>query len=489
MADELLTSGFGKGVLLKGIPFNTTIDDIKIFFKSLLIPDENIRLITYKDGKGTGLAFVKLNGEEEIMRAVLMDKNHIGPRYVDVVSSDESEMHHLLLQARSGRSPSDLYKISGNNPRREARDRSPIRKRLPTRFCYITGIPPGNNYKEVRKFFAGRLIGRNCIHLIKDMQGQFRGDGYVEFSNSEECTQALRMDGQLMEGSVVQVVPCYKDEVEEAIEQIEGFERERDISRGRKDRTPSPARRRREAYASRYGHDATHRDHKEEDFYTRFSEHGDLYRHYPYDQGYERELASYYREPGSHQDLYEYPRQVQQVDYHQRNVAPDYQRVDRSGQSDYLSRGGGGGGGGASLSVATDGGYTTSAYSASHGQPALSRHGERGYGRGGASSGYPEDVSHMRLAPLPPIAGNGGQREQRMVRMEGLPYNVTVQDILAFYRPFSLNYEAVRIQCREDGSPSGKAFVNFPAEKYARTAVHELNKRYLGGRMVELFLV
>ena len=488
MADsDLQPAGVGKGVLLKGIPFQTTVDEIKKFFKSLLIPDENIRLISYKDGKGTGLAFVKLNGQEEISRAILMDKNHIGARYVDVVPSDESEMHHLFLQARSGLSPSDLYKLSSSsNSRREVRDRSPIHKRLTTRYCYVMGIPPGNNYKEVRRFFTGRLIGRNCIHLIKDSRGQFRGDGYVEFSNSEECTKALRMDGQLMDGSVVQVVPCHKDEVEEAIDRIEDFERERDMSRGRRDgsrldRTPSPARRRREAYASRYGRDAAHRDHEEEDYYAHFSEHGDLYRHYP-DQSYEREMANYGREPGSHQDLYDYTRQVQQVE---RNAAPNYQRVDRSGHPDYPTRGGGGG----TLSVATDGGYTTSAYSASHGQPGLSRHGERGYNRGGAGGGYPEDVSHMRLAPLPPIAAESSHRDQRMIRMEGLPYDITVQDILAFYRPFTLNYEAVRIQCREDGSPSGKAFVNFPAEKYAKAAVQELNKRYLAGRMVELFLV
>ena len=73
--------------------------------------------------------------------------------------------------------------------------------------------------------------------------------------------------------------------------------------------------------------------------------------------------------------------------------------------------------------------------------------------------------------------------------MEGLPYNITIQDILDFFRGYNLEYECVRIQCRDDGSPSGKAFVTFASEKVALMAIHGMNNKYLSGRMVELFLV
>ena len=94
---------FSKGVILKGLPFNVSRDEIKTFFKTLSLDDENIHLIKFRDGQQTGVGFVKLK-DEEMEHALLMDKNHIGKRYVEVISSDETELHHLQLKARSGES-------------------------------------------------------------------------------------------------------------------------------------------------------------------------------------------------------------------------------------------------------------------------------------------------------------------------------------------------------------------------------------------------
>lgn len=79
--------------------------------------------------------------------------------------------------------------------------------------------------------------------------------------------------------------------------------------------------------------------------------------------------------------------------------------------------------------------------------------------------------------------------ERKVVRIEGLPYDVLVQEILEFFRGYHVNYENVRIQCRDDGSPSGKAFVTFPSEKLARHAITDLNRHYIRGRFVELFIL
>ena len=73
--------------------------------------------------------------------------------------------------------------------------------------------------------------------------------------------------------------------------------------------------------------------------------------------------------------------------------------------------------------------------------------------------------------------------------MEGLPYEATIGDILDFFRNYNLTYENVRIQCRDDGSPSGKAFVTFLDADTAKLAARQLNKGYIGGRYVELKLV
>eukprot|EP00731_Ephydatia_muelleri_P035345 Em0115g13a len=47
-----------------------------------------------------------------------------------------------------------------------------------------------------------------------------------------------------------------------------------------------------------------------------------------------------------------------------------------------------------------------------------------------------------------------GRRETPVVvRLEGLPYSATITDIVHFFHGFDVEYDHVRIQCREDGSP------------------------------------
>ncbi len=496
-------SGFGKGVLLKGLPFTCTKDDIKAFFKSITIADDNIHILKYRDGKATGLAFVRLSSQEEVHHACLMDKNHIGLRYVDVVPSNEVEMYQLVLEARSGTAASDLYRLASDNPSSggegvdgslsKTRDRSPIRSTLNTRFCYITGIPAGNNYKEVRKFLTGCLIGRNCIHLCKGSKGLFTGDGYIEFANSSECLKGLQLSGNTLDGSVIQLEPCYEEEL---VDFLRDEGRERASRSGRRgDRTPSPVRKRMEAYEATYGrdHGREHWEHSGDrgrglSTRDREIEHDRLreyYEHYlqederRYRQSYDAAvnslpLAVHYPRPSPDMPAYyegasrgaeaygqHYMRQV--------HHAPDGYSTTAYAQLQHQQYGRGGGGG---------------ALKGSHG--------------GGNVGVYPEEYDGAHHAPTVPMPmgaepTTGGHqvppREQNMIRMEGLPYNVTVQDIVAFFRGFHLDFEHVRIQCRDDGSPSGKAFVVFASERHARAAILDYNRRYIGGRFVELFLI
>ena len=467
-----------KGVLLKGLPFQTTCDDIVIFFKSLVVPHENIRMIRFMNGESTGLAYVKLQDEEEIERALLMDRNHMGSRYIEVRVSDESELYYLLLRARAGTSRNELYKISGHSGKQ---GNYPIYKHLDTKFVYISGIPQGSQYKEIRNFFAGRLIGRGRIWLLREENsGQFRGDGYVEFANSEECLLALQNSGKGINGSVVEVEPCEMEEAEEFSEGNLGRgARDMDYrqsrmayggswgGRGRQDRdvgnhssseryvsrshrrTPSPARRRREVYTATYGNNTILR----EDLYGEPGPDGGI----PYDPLHPNGSFSSSPYPSSSSHPPQYSSNLSSggdVGHHLtdssfcRNTAPN---IDNFLGSAY--------GGHATVGCQPD----------------------------KYSSMYPESGTR----PLMSLTSGGGGTvtERRVVRVEGLPYLVTVPQILDFFSGYELSYDHVRIQCRDDGSPSGKAFITFPSERYARMATQQLNKRYIGDRYVELFLV
>ena len=429
---------FAKGVVLKGLPFNTTEDEIKTFFKTLTIPSENIRLIKFRDGKQTGVGFVKLK-DEEMEHALLMDKNHIGKRYIEVIASDETELHHLCLKARSGEADArEINRLAGRDAKKGVvrRDRSPIRKHLQTHFAYITGIPPGNQYKEVRQFFKGILIGMNCIHLLKMKDCRdFRGDGYIEFKDNEECRKALLMDGKCMNGGVIHLEPCTQDEMEDALIRMEGNRR----------KSPSPPR-----HSGRSGYD-------DEAYFTpAYREREGRYRNTIATMAY-----------GGHGviDNSRAPPLEESFDR-----LPPWREGSPYSHDLYGHRGGSEIKYGHIPTVNTNFGHTEEKY------PLFSF--------GGSMLG-------AKVGTQKPLMGSlqTTRVERKIVRMEGLPYETSLQEIVDFFRGYNINIEHVRIQCRDDGSPSGKAFVTLPNEKFAQNAVQELNKRYIRGRYVELFHV
>jgi RNA recognition motif-containing protein len=431
-----MSKNFSKGVLLKGLPFDTSLDQIKTFFKAISIPDEHISIIKFRDGQQTGLGFVKLK-DEQMEHALLMDKNHIGKRYVEVLPSDETELHHLVLKSRSGMVDArEINRIAGKEAKKGVvkRDRSPIRKRLQTHFAYITGIPQGHQYKEVRRFFKGILIGMNCIHLLKEADSRdFRGDGYIEFKDSEECRKALFLDGEMMDGSIIRLEPCTQEEFDDAMRHLESGG-----SGDRRRRSPSPLRFK-----------------EEESYFTpAYREREGRYRNTVATMAY-----------GGHGVIERNRPPADDLPPAWRDSLPPQPPLDAFGRG--VDNGG-------------------------HGHiPLVSN---QGFGR--SEDKYPALLSLSGGALLgPPVAQKPlmtvpvSQVERKIVRLEGLPYDATLHDIVDFFRGFNVNLEHVRIQCRDDGSPSGKAFVTLPNEKFAQSAVRDLNKKYVRGRFVELFLV
>lgn len=437
--DEL---SFSKGVVLKGLPFNVSEDEVKAFFKTIRLSSESIRLIKFRDGKLTGVGFVKLK-DDEMERALLMDKNHIGERYIEVIPSDETEMHHLCFKARSGDTDAkDINRMAGRDAKRGIvkRDRSPIRRHLQTRFLYIEGIPPNHQYKEVRRFFKGILIGMNCIHLMKMKECRdFRGDGYIEFKDPTECRKALLLDGQLLDGSVIKLEPCTQDELEYAIRSME--------SDDKRMRSPSPRR-----HGRRGG--------EEEGFFTpAYREREGRYRNTVATMAYggrgvvDRPKGGYFEEPidAPPFDSSLYPRNLPGHG----NVGADMSFRSRSG-----------------IPLVTNHGHSEHKYSP------LLQVGMGARGLLGAAATKPL----MSLSPSPRV-------ERKIVRLEGLPYDASLQDVVEFFRGYNVNADSVRIQCRDDGSPSGKAFVTLVNDKLAQNAVQELNKRYIRGRYVDMCIV
>lgn len=81
------------------------------------------------------------------------------------------------------------------------------------------------------------------------------------------------------------------------------------------------------------------------------------------------------------------------------------------------------------------------------------------------------------------------KENQVIVRMRGLPFTATAEEVVAFFGqhcPITGGKEGILFVTYPDGRPTGDAFVLFACEEYAQNALRK-HKDLLGKRYIELF--
>ena len=75
------------------------------------------------------------------------------------------------------------------------------------------------------------------------------------------------------------------------------------------------------------------------------------------------------------------------------------------------------------------------------------------------------------------------------LKMRGLPYQVTNDDIKAFFAGYKISDNKIKIGTNPDGSKTGEGSVLFNSEEDARKAYKECQGRNIGHRYIELFIM
>lgn len=99
--------------------------------------------------------------------------------------------------------------------------------------------------------------------------------------------------------------------------------------------------------------------------------------------------------------------------------------------------------------------------------------------------------SEYRHSPPPPRPKKPAEDKSSMdytevLKLRGLPYSATIEDIIKFFVEYELTEDNVHIAYRSDGKATGEAFVEFPTAEVAKTAMCK-DKMTIGTRYVELF--
>lgn len=74
----------------------------------------------------------------------------------------------------------------------------------------------------------------------------------------------------------------------------------------------------------------------------------------------------------------------------------------------------------------------------------------------------------------------------RVLRLRGLAFSAGKDDILDFFKNFTLSEDSIHIIFNFEGRPTGEAFVEFASEDDAKSALAK-DRMTLGSRYIELF--
>lgn len=234
-------------VRLRGLPWQTTEEDILAFLQGVEALPGGIHITLGYNGRPTGEAYVELVSERDVRIALGYHKHNIGRRYIEVFRSSLPEMEKFGMRRGGGfaasagggpsASPEGPYRSSRYSPRRyEGRDDRDSRygsssrgwenrdKFYPGEYLVkIQGLSGTVSEQDILDFFGEEAMGAivaNSIFIARGSDGRALGEAFVEFSYEAPAVQAIhRKDGQRLAGRHVELMASNRTDMLQAIAQ------------------------------------------------------------------------------------------------------------------------------------------------------------------------------------------------------------------------------------------------------------------------------
>lgn len=174
-------------VHLRGLPWNASTKDVADFLSPVEVEDDAIHMVHNTRGE----AYVKFDSESSMNTALKKDRNMLGRRYIEVFRSSVEDVKRALDDASSrGQSDGDY--------------RGVVRMR---------GLPWSANEGDIRKFFDGLPIEKEGIHITLNRDGRPSGEAYVVFESEADAKDALKRDKDKIGERWIDIFEATKGEV------------------------------------------------------------------------------------------------------------------------------------------------------------------------------------------------------------------------------------------------------------------------------------
>ncbi|XP_041643045.1 G-rich sequence factor 1 isoform X2 [Cheilinus undulatus] len=162
-------------VQVKGLLWSCTAQDLLQFFSDCRIRDgENgIHLTLDWLGRPSGRAFIELEHEEDVSKALEKHRQYLGPRYLEVYEVTNSDAEEILKKDIQTPAEGGVVKLRG--------------------------LPYSSTEADITQFFS-------------DYKGRNSGEAYVQFSSQEAADEALLRDREVIGNRYIEVFPSNKAE-------------------------------------------------------------------------------------------------------------------------------------------------------------------------------------------------------------------------------------------------------------------------------------
>ncbi|XP_049326781.1 G-rich sequence factor 1 isoform X3 [Astyanax mexicanus] len=176
-------------IRVRGLPWSCVAEDVVKFFSECQIRGSvnGIHLMHDRNGKPNGEAFIELEDEVDLHKALERHMEYLGSRYIEVYEVTNRDAEAIM----------------------KGSDMSPIKDGV----VRIKGLPFNCSEEDVLEFFSGLDVAKEGVTFVLDHRGRKTGDAFVKFANQEIANQALQRDKDYIGKRYIEVFPSKNSEI------------------------------------------------------------------------------------------------------------------------------------------------------------------------------------------------------------------------------------------------------------------------------------
>ncbi|XP_040290731.1 LOW QUALITY PROTEIN: RNA-binding protein 12 [Bufo bufo] len=180
-------------IYLKGLPYEAENKHVVDFFKKLDIIEDSIYIAYGPGGKATGEGFLEFRNENDFKTALNRHKQYMGNRFIQVHPVTKSQMIEKIDSIRKKMQSFNYV---------DHKDLSLEMEHRPRLWGHLSNLPYNISRKDVFHFFnlEGVAVEENSVHVLIDNNGQGLGQALVKFRSEDDARKSERLNRKKLNG-------------------------------------------------------------------------------------------------------------------------------------------------------------------------------------------------------------------------------------------------------------------------------------------------